>query len=115
MGLSNVSPKVLLYLYIINRLNITIFRIKVRGKKKSNVQLLICLAYNNTKHYMSPVFFALMQTKNEASYKKLHENIRLFRKFEPDIITVDFEKAHLNVIMYSSVFKKILIYIDYYI
>lgn len=65
---------------------------------KDNKQLIICLAYNLTYNYFSPVFFAILQSKTKEAYEKLHANIRLLRKnFNPPFITVDYETAHLEV------------------
>ena len=41
---------------------------------------------------------ALLQSKTQAIYEKLHLNLKTFKKkFNPDFLTVDFEKAHLTV------------------
>ncbi len=71
---------------------------KTDDNRKENAQLIVCLAYNCNFHYFSPVFFALLQSKSKLAYRVLHQQILLMReKFNPKIITVDFEIAHIEV------------------
>ncbi len=66
--------------------------------KRDNVQLIVCLGYNQSFHYFSPIFFAILQSKTVLAYKTLHNMIGLLREgFFPRIITVDFESAHIEV------------------
>ena len=61
-------------------------------------QFIVCIGYNETKDYFSPVFYALTNKKSESSYKVLHELIKLLNpEFNPLIWTLDFDLAHINV------------------
>lgn len=66
--------------------------------KTENKQLIVCLGYNETYHYYSVAFFALLQSKTYEIYKTLHSLILLMRSWKPSLITVDFEPAHIKVI-----------------
>jgi hypothetical protein len=62
------------------------------------LQFIVCLAYNETKDYFSPMFYALMSNKSEKAYRVLHQQIKLLnQKFKPAFWTLDFEIAHINV------------------
>lgn len=72
----------------------------VKENKKNNSQLMICLGYNSTHNFFSVAFMALLQSKNYEIYEKLHLNLKaLKKKFNPEFLTVDFEHAHLLVII----------------
>ncbi len=62
-------------------------------------QFIVCLGYNDTYDYFQPAFFALMQSKSEEAYTRLHQAVRNISndRFNPIKFTLDFEKAHINV------------------
>ena len=60
-------------------------------------QLVICLGCNVQKKISLPMWFALLQSKTEKAYIKLHQILKIDFHFNPLLITVDFEIAHLNV------------------
>lgn len=70
------------------------------------MQLIVCLGYNTTYDYFKPAYFALLDSKTEVEYTRLHQAILNITKngFSPKIITVDFELAHINVILNFSIF-----------
>ena len=68
-------------------------------------QLIVCMAFNDTYEYFFPVFFALLQSKTEEAYIRLHQAIRNISsdRFRPLRWTLDFEKAHINVIFKNMI------------
>ena len=62
-------------------------------------QFIVCLGFNETYEYFSPVFFALMESKTEEAYIRLHQSVKNIStsRFHPSKWTVDFERAHINV------------------
>ena len=71
-------------------------------KRLEAVQLIVCLAYNETYDFFSPVFFALLESKNEETYTRLHQSIMNISndRFNLGKWTLDFEQAHINVKTY---------------
>jgi len=57
----------------------------------------ICLGYNVQKKISLPMWFALLHSKTEKAYIKSHQILKIYFHFNPLLITVDFEIAHLNV------------------
>ena len=62
-------------------------------------QLIVCMGYNETFDYFSPAFFALLDSKSEITYDRMHQSIANITNkcFRPLKWTLDFEKSHYNV------------------
>ena len=69
--------------------------------------MIVCLGYNETYHYYSVAFFALLQSKTYETYRTLHSLILMMRSWKPSLLTVDFEPGHIkvNVYIYYIVYK----------
>ena len=62
-------------------------------------QFVVCIGYNETYDYFYPALFALLESKSEEAYIRLHQGIKNISggNFSPQIWTLDFEAAHINV------------------
>ena len=65
-----------------------------------STQLIVCLGLNETNDYFYPAFFALLDSKTEETYLRLHQMISNITNgaFKPKFFTLDFERSPIIVI-----------------